>query len=95
MSEWQDGEYGGFRFSVLPILTAQQPSRRDDPSASWEFLVRIHRPEADLSIAGSAISFRSGPREQFHDAKGALEAGFKKAFQVIDVGQAERELAGR
>lgn len=74
--DWHTEEYRGIEVHVSPLP-------RDDSRTSWDYTIRIAERGEDASSA-SELSASSGDDRNFPSADAAVEAGFKKAYEMVD-----------
>lgn len=56
---------------------------RDASRTSWDFSVRVAQPGEDAS-AEAELTARSGDDDDFPTKEAAIEAGFRKGYEIVD-----------
>lgn len=74
--DWHTESYKGMEVHVTALA-------RDDTQASWDFTVRITQPGDDAGSA-SELTAQSGDDADYASREAAVEAGFVKAYSMID-----------
>jgi len=74
--DWHTEEYRGIEVHVSPLA-------RGGDQASWDYTIRIAERGEDAGSA-SELSAASGDDGDFPSAEAAVEAGFKKAYEMVD-----------
>jgi hypothetical protein len=74
--DWQTESYKGMEVHVSALA-------RDAAKSSWDFTVRITQPGEDAS-SESELTAESGDDTCYPTKEAAVEAGFVKAYSMID-----------
>lgn len=56
---------------------------RDASHTSWDFSVRVAQPGEDTS-AEAELTAKSGDDDDFPTKEAAIEAGFRKGYEIVD-----------
>lgn len=74
--DWNTDSYKGMEVHVSALA-------RDDEHVRWDFTIRIAQPGDDASSA-SELTAQSGDDANYPTKEAAIEAGFAKAYAMVD-----------